>query len=96
MFTALQVTHWFAVVFVVMTTIASAAAGATVRWLMDVWPGTQLLRRSGLNQEATNELSMVELLWATVAGFVAGMLFDAYFRRRDRQLRRAIRRVVRR
>lgn len=96
MFTALQVTHWFAVVFVVLTTLASAGGGTIVRWSMDVWLGTTFLRSPALSQEAANEALMVEFLWVALAGFVAGLLFDAYFRRRDRQLRRAIRRVVRR
>jgi hypothetical protein len=96
MFTSLQVTHWFAVAFVVLTTMASAAAGAIIRWTMDVWLGTRFLRRPGLSQEAANDLLMREFLWVTAAGFVAGLLFDAYFRRRDRQLRRTIRRVMRR
>lgn len=96
MFTALQVTHWFAVAFVVLTTMASAAAWAIARWNMDVWLGTSFLREPGLDQDAANVALMNEFLWVTLAGFVAGVLFDAYFRRRDRQLRRAIRRVVRR
>ena len=35
-------------------------------------------------------------LWITQAGLFAGVLFEAYFRRRGRQLRRRIGRVVRR
>lgn len=85
-FTRLEVTHWFAVAFVVMTTMATVAAWSIVRWRLDRHFGTSYL--------ATNEVLMAEFLWVTIAGFAAGILFDAYFRRRDRQLRRAIARVV--
>jgi hypothetical protein len=88
MFTSLRVTHWFAVLFVVLTTMASAAAWTVVRWNADRVLGTEYL--------TTNEALMIEWLYVTAAGVVAGVLFDAYFRRRGRRLRRAIKRVVRR
>lgn len=88
MFTSLSVTHWFAVVFVVMTTLASVAAWSIVRWNLDRLLGTSYL--------STNEALMTEFVWVTVAGFAAGVLFDAYFRRRDRQLLRALGGVLRR
>ncbi|WP_128476070.1 hypothetical protein [Halorussus pelagicus] len=88
MFTSLSVTHWFAVAFVVMTTLASVAAWSIVRWNFDRMFGTSYL--------STNDALMTEFVWVTVAGFAAGLLFDAYFRRRDRQLWRAINWVFRR
>ncbi|WP_162224469.1 hypothetical protein [Halorussus amylolyticus] len=88
MFTSLDVTHWFAVTFVAMTTMASVAAWAIVRWNFDRMLGTSYL--------STNEALMVEFVWVTLAGFAAGVLFDAYFRRRDRQLWRAINGMIRR
>lgn len=88
MFTSLRVTHWFAVSFVVLTTMASVATWTIIRWKFDQLLGTTYL--------STNEHLMMEWLWVTIAGVVAGVLFDAYFRRRDRQLRRAIRRVIHR
>lgn len=88
MFTALEVTHWFAVVSVVMTTMAAAAAWAAVRWTMDQLFGTAFL--------TTNEALMHEYISVTLAGLAAGVLFDAYFRRRDRRLHRQIVQVVRR
>ncbi len=86
LFTALKVTHWFAVVLVVMTTLASGAAWAIVRWNFDQYLGTSYL--------TDNHALMMEFVWVTLAGFAAGILFDAYFRRRDRWLRRALSRVV--
>lgn len=107
MFTRLHVTHWFAVLFVVMATMASTAAWTVVRWNMDRTLGTDFL--SGLQeqgapllpaghtaQEAANAGLMVEWIYVTLAGVVAGVLFDAYFRRRGRRLRRRLRSVIRR
>jgi hypothetical protein len=94
--TPLEVTHWFAVVFVVLATMASGAAWAIVRWNMDIWLHTTFLRKPGLSQDAANAALMTEFIWVLLAGLVGGLFFDAYFRRRDKQLRRAIERVRRR
>ncbi|WP_247729346.1 hypothetical protein [Halovivax limisalsi] len=88
MFTALRVTHWFAVGFVVMTTLATVAAWTVFRWNADRYLGTAYL--------VDNETLMLEWLYVMAAGCVAGILFDGYFRRRDRRLWRAIRGTVRR
>jgi len=88
LFTSMEVTHWFAVVLVVMTTLASGAAWAVVQW--------NAARYLDTNYLTTNEALMTEFLWMTLAGFAAGVVFDAYFRRRDRWLRRAFDWVVRR
>lgn len=88
MFTSLRVTHWFAVLFVVLTTMATAAAWTVLRWNADRLLGTSFL--------TTNEALMTEWIYVTLAGLAAGVLFDAYFRRRGARLRSAIWRVVRR
>jgi len=88
MFTSLAVTHWFAVALVVMTTMAAVAAWTVFRWNADRFLGTAYL--------ADNEALMTEWLYVTLAGVAAGVLFDGYFRRRDRRLWRAIKRTVRR
>ena len=88
MFTSLRVTHWFAVVFVVLATLATAAVWTVLRWNLDQRGGTAYL--------TTNDALMIEWLYVTLAGLAAGLLFDGYFRRRGRRLRRVIRRVVRR
>ena len=87
-FTSLQVTHWFAVVLVVLTTLAAVAAWTVFRWNADQFLGTAYL--------ADNETLMMEWLYVTLAGVGAGLLFDGYFRRRDQWLWRSIRRVIRR
>ena len=86
MFTSLTVTHWFAVVLVVLTTLAVVGVWTILRWSADQFLGTAFL--------VDNETLMIEWLYVTVAGVVAGVLFDSYFTRRDRHLRRAIRRVI--
>ena len=96
MFTSVRLTHWFAVLLVVLTTLASVAAWSVVRWLLDQQFGTQFLIGPETTQEAANAALMGEFLWVTLAGLAAGVLFDAYFRGRGRQLRRRLRTVVRR
>jgi len=86
MFTSLTVTHWFAVVLVVLTTLAVVGAWTIFRWAADLYLGTSFL--------VDNETLMIEWLYVALAGFVAGIVFDSYFSRRDRQLWRAIRGVI--
>lgn len=88
-FTTLRLTHWFAVAFVVMATLATAAVWTVLRWNLDQRVGTEYL--------TTNDALMIEWIYVTLAGLAAGLLFDGYFRRRrGLRLRRAIRRVMRR
>lgn len=87
-FTGLRVTHWFAVVFVVMATMATVAVWTIFRWNADRFLGTTYL--------VDNETLMMEWIYVTLAGLVAGVLFDGYFRKRNSTLWRAIRRSVRR
>lgn len=87
MFTQLTVTPWFAVSIVVMTTLAAVAVWTILRWNADRFLGTSFL--------VDNEMLMIEWLYVTLAGVAAGLLFDTYFKRRDRKLWRAIRRTVR-
>lgn len=96
MFTRVRMTHWFAVVLVVMTTLASAAAWAVVRWNADRLLGTEFLSTPGTAGDEANAALMVEFVWVTLAGIAAGLLFDAYFKRRGRRLAGRIGRVIRR
>jgi hypothetical protein len=88
MFTPLTVTPCFAVTLVVMTTLAAVAVWTVVRWNADRHLGTAFL--------VDNETLMIEWLYATHAGVAAGVLFDTYFKRRDRRLWPAIRQSVER
>lgn len=86
--TWMRVTHWFAIVLTVMSTLAAAALWAVVRFNMDRHLGTEFL--------TTNEALMIEWIWVAMAGFAAGLIFDLYFRPRSRRLRRRFGRVIRR
>ncbi|QIB74946.1 hypothetical protein G3I44_12040 [Halogeometricum borinquense] len=82
-FTPVRMNHSFAVVFVVITTMAAAGVWAVVRWLSDILLGTAFLldnRPSDIIEEAL----MWDFVAATVAGVFAGILFEYYFRRRAR------------
>lgn len=73
-FTAVRMTHGFAVVFVAVATMASAGIWAVAQWLSYVYLGTNLV--------AGNSRMMWGFVWASVAGIGAGVLFDLYFRTR--------------
>ncbi|MFB6131963.1 MAG: hypothetical protein ABEJ44_00980 [Halanaeroarchaeum sp.] len=88
MFTRLRVTPWFAVTLVTMATLASVAVWSMFRWIADEFLGTSYL--------VDNHSLMIEWIYVTFAGVVAGLLFDMYFSRRDRILWRNIRRLFRR
>ncbi|GAB7091533.1 hypothetical protein JCM18237_18040 [Halorubrum luteum] len=94
MMTELRLTHWFAVFFVMLTTLASVAAWSIVRWNADRVFGTTFLIEPGQSQDAANAALMVEFGYVTLAGLAAGLLFNAYFKRRGRRLRRHLRQVV--
>lgn len=80
-FTPVRMNHSFAIFFVVITTMAAAGVWAVVQWLSDIYLGTRLL----LN-DRPEEVIETALMWdfvaATVAGLLAGLLFEYYFRRR--------------
>lgn len=85
-FTPVRMTTWFAVFFVVVTTMASAGIWAVLRWLSDVFLGTTLVYPSPPPVEpAVEEVALEALMWdfvaATVGGILAGVIFALYFRR---------------
>lgn len=88
MFTSLRITPWFAVTIVTMATLASVAVWSIFRWNADIYLGTNYL--------VDNRTLMIEWIYVTIAGIIAGGIFEIYFSRRDRILWNAIRRLVRR
>ncbi len=74
LFTTVDMNYQFAVVFVVITTMAVAGAWAVVRWVADLYLGTGFL--------ASGEALMWEFVASTVAGVGAGIVFEGYVRRR--------------
>ena len=75
-YTSVSMTHWFAVLFVTVTTMALAGFWAVVQWISDSTLGTDFIP------------GLYPLMWglvgATATGVAAGVLFDLYFRRTDR------------
>ncbi|MFH5797540.1 hypothetical protein [Haladaptatus sp. CMAA 1911] len=74
-FSTVELSPSFAVLFVVVTTMAIAGAWAVVQWVVDVTTGMQNLR----NLRAV----MWSLFAATGVGIGAGILFAVYFQRID-------------
>ena len=86
-FTPVGMTNWFAVLFVVVTTMAAAGVWAVVQWASDLFLGTTLvLPAQPPLTDIQEEVALNELMWdfvaATVAGLLAGVVFVLYFRRK--------------
>lgn len=70
--TEIRLERWLAVAFVTMLSASIAATWATLTWASDLVAGTAVL--------ASNTEAMWLLITATVAGLVAGVCFDLYYR----------------
>lgn len=80
-FTPVRMTYGFAVFFVVVTTMATAGLWAVTRWAFDLLIGTQFLLEPGVPESAVHDELMWEFVYSTVAGLLAGVVFELYFRR---------------
>lgn len=87
--TPVEMNYRFAVLFVVVATMATAGVWAVVRWLSDVYLGTGLLLAPGVPEETVEHELMIEFVYSTLAGALAGLVFELYFRRRRLAHRRA-------
>jgi signal transduction histidine kinase len=83
-FTAVRMSPTFAVAFVAITTMAAAGVWAAGRWLADIWLGTGFLDALGDTEEAIERAVMLEFVASTIAGLLAGVVFEFYVRRRAR------------
>lgn len=88
-FTPVEMSVGFAVLFVVVTTLAAAGLWALARWGSDVHLGTTLLLDPGpdgvltdADLETIEHRLMVEFVGSGIAGLIAGLLFRFYVRRR--------------
>ena len=72
-FTAVRMTHAFAILFVVVATMAAAGVLAVMQYLSDISLGTTFIR--------SEQRLMWDFVYATAAGIGAGVVFDLYFRR---------------
>ncbi|MFC7136800.1 hypothetical protein [Halobaculum litoreum] len=80
-FTPVRMSHSFAVFFVTLTTMAAAGVWAVARYLADTVLGTGYLL-DGRPEEVIETALMWDFVAATLAGVLAGLLFEYYFRRR--------------
>ena len=80
-FTSVRLSPGFAVVLVVVGTLAAAALWGLVQWGFDVYLDTSYIAPNG-DVDAANEDLMYEWLYSAVAGLGAGVVFTLYFRRR--------------
>ncbi|MFB6123482.1 MAG: hypothetical protein ABEJ78_08490 [Haloferacaceae archaeon] len=79
-FTPVRMNYSFAVLFVVVATMATAALVALAQWGADVTLGTTFMLND--RPEAAIERALMwDFVAATVAGLFAGVLFEFYFRR---------------
>ena len=81
-FTSVRMNATFAVLFVVIGTMATAGVWAVVRWTADLYLGTAFLDALGPGEAAIDRAIMLEFVASTVAGLVAGVVFEFYVRRR--------------
>ncbi|WP_244514972.1 hypothetical protein [Halorientalis persicus] len=81
LFTDVRMTPTFAVLFVVVTTMAAAGLWAVGRWLVDLTLGTTLLLDPGQTGDEIETRLMWEFVYAAAAGLFAGVLFEWRFRR---------------
>lgn len=81
-FTSVRMTPTFAVVFVAITTMAAAGVWAVARWSLDILFGTAFLFEPGLTEGEVERAVMLEFVASTVAGLLAGVVFEFYVRRR--------------
>jgi hypothetical protein len=88
-FTPVRMNEAFALLFVVVATTAAAGMWAVAQWVSDLYLGTSLLLDGRPEAVIEREL-MWDFVAATVAGVLAGLLFEYYFRRRSRSRRRSL------
>lgn len=83
LFTPVRMTSTFAVLFVVVATMATAGSWAVTRWVADLVLGTSFLLVPELTEAEIETALMWEFVYSTAAGVAAGIIFEGYFRRRS-------------
>ncbi len=81
LFTPVLMTPSFAVLFVVVGTMATAGVWAVMRWGLDLLFGTGFLLDPALSDHAIETGLMWEFVFSTAAGIAGGIVFEVYFRR---------------
>lgn len=80
-FTGVRMTSTFAVAFVIVATMATVGIWAVVRYALDATLGTTFLIDPALTDAAIEREVMLEFVASTVAGLLAGIVFELYVRR---------------
>ncbi|WP_292466620.1 hypothetical protein [Methanolobus sp.] len=78
-FTAVKMNYKFAILLVVIVTLAISGLMHLIQWLLDMNLGTAYLL-NGRTPDAINDAVMYEFIYAMIAGIVAGLIFGWYFR----------------
>ncbi len=78
-YTGFKTNTGFSVLLVTLSTLAVAALWSIARWIHDIYLGSSFIN--------SNEVLMHEFTAALFAGIFAGLVFNTYFRRRDRRLK---------
>lgn len=81
LFTPVRMNDGFAVLFVVVTTMATAGVWAVLRWASDALLGTGYLLAVGSTGAAIERAVMIEFVASAAAGLLAGIVFAFYVRR---------------
>lgn len=84
-FTPVSMNKAFAVSFVVIATLAAAGIWAVARFALDETLGTTFLLDPALTEAEIEHDLMLEFVYSTAAGFLAGVVFEWYFRRLRRR-----------
>jgi hypothetical protein len=81
LFTSVEMNYQFALLFVVVATLAFAGLWAVARWLSDIYLGTNLLVDPAIDEAVVEERLMWEFVASSIAGVLAGLTFEGYVRR---------------
>ncbi|MEZ5334228.1 MAG: hypothetical protein R2741_02790 [Methanolobus sp.] len=78
-FTSVKMNYKFAILLVIVTTLAISGLWHLVEWLLDIHFGTSYLLNA-LSSDAINDAVMHQFIYATIAGIAAGLFFGWYFK----------------
>jgi hypothetical protein len=81
LFTDVRMTVGFAIAFVALATLATAGVWAVFRWTLDTTLGTTTLLEPGVSDDVIHDQLMIEFVYSALAGLIAGVVFEVYFRR---------------
>lgn len=78
-FTSVRMNPKFAILLVIITTLAVTGMWYFLRWMLDITIGTTFLL-DGRPVDVINAAVMYEFIYALIAGIIAGILFGWYFK----------------